>query len=1049
MSKVGEQEILTQQRVVALFEDTLGYAYLGNLKDRIDNSNVEEELATDWLRCQGHDDGIIAKTLFSFSKATALGGSKTLYDANREIYGLLRYGVKIQPEAGEQTVTVWLIDWENPENNDFAIAEEVTIVSENTRRPDLVLYVNGIAIGVLELKRSTVSVSEGIRQNLDSQKKEFIRSFFTTMQLVMAGNETEGLRYGAIETPEKYWLRWKEEEPSNTIDDNPLLQELCQLCDKKRLLGIVHDFIVFDTGNKKICRHNQYFGVRAAQERVNLREGGVIWHTQGSGKSLTMVWLAKWIRENVNGGRVLIITDRSELDEQIEKVFKGVSEDIHRTKSGADLVHVLNTANEWLVCSLIHKFGASEEGDIDSYLDEIRKNLPSDFQAKGDIFVFVDECHRTQSGKLHRAMKQLLPESTLIGFTGTPLLREDKRRSIETFGPYIHTYKYDDAVKDGVVLDLRYEARDIDQNITSQEKVDLWFDVKTSGLRDVAKAQLKQRWGTMRRVLSSLDRLEKIVADILMDMETRDRLKSDRGNALLVSDSIYSACRIYEMFQNHGLEGKCAIITSYRPATADIKGEETGEGLTEKLLKYKTYRKMLADHFNESEDAAMYKADQFEQEVKKRFIESPGQMKLLIVVDKLLTGFDAPPATCLFIDKHMQDHGLFQAICRVNRLDGEDKEYGYIIDYKDLFRSLEQSIKDYTGEAFDGYDAEDVKGLLKDRLQQGRERLEEAREAIKALTEPVEPPRDTSAYIKFFCGSTSGDAEQLKENEPKRVAFYRLAAAFLRAYANLANEMQEAGYTDAETGKIKTEVDHYEKVRKEVKLNSGDYVDMKLFEPAMRHLLDTYIRAEDSEQVSTFDDMTLVQLIVRDGEDAVDALPESMREDKEAVSSTIENNVRRLIIDETPVNPKYYEKMSRLLDDLIRQRKQEALEYKEYLARMVELAKKVHNPETDASESYPSTINTSALRSLYDNLVDVEGSGVKQQSSGFPVESDEDVSEEKALAIDRAIRYAKKDAWRGHKIKEREVRNAIRSELDSNDILVETILEIAKNQKEY
>ena len=1049
MSKVGEQEILTQQRVVALFEDTLGYAYLGNWKDRTDNSNVEDEQIAGWLKRRGHDEGIIAKTLFAFSKAPALGGSKTLYDANREVYGLLRYGVKVQPASGEQAITVWLIDWENPENNDFAIAEEVTIHGENTRRPDLVLYVNGIAMGVLELKRSTVSVSEGIRQNLDSQKKEFIRSFFTTVQLVMAGNETEGLRYGAIETPEKYWLRWKEQELLKTTSDNPLYRELAQLCDKKRLLEIVHDFIVFDTGNKKICRHNQYFGVQAALERVNRREGGVIWHTQGSGKSLTMVWLAKWIRENVSSGRVLIITDRTELDEQIEKVFKGVSEDIHRTGSGANLVHVLNTTNEWLVCSLIHKFGASEEGDIDAFLEDIRKHLPENFRAKGDIFVFVDECHRTQSGKLHAAMTSLLPEAVLIGFTGTPLLRNDKRRSIETFGPYIHTYKYDEAVNDGVVLDLRYEARDIDQNITSQEKVDLWFDVKTSGLSDVAKAQLKQRWGTMRRVLSSLDRLEKIVADILMDMETRDRLKSDRGNALLVSDSIYSACRIYEMFQNHGLEGKCAIITSYRPATADIKGEETGEGLTEKLLKYKTYRKMLADHFNESEDVAMHKADRFEQEVKMRFIESPGQMKLLIVVDKLLTGFDAPPATCLYIDKHMQDHGLFQAICRVNRLDGEDKEYGYIIDYKDLFRSLEQSIKDYTGEAFDGYDAEDVKGLLKDRLQQGSERLEEAREAIKALTEPVEPPRDTSAYVKFFCGSDSGVAEQLRENEPKRVAFYKLAAAFLRAYANLANEMQEAGYTDAETGKIKAEVDHYEKARKEVKLNSGDYVDMKMYEPAMRHLLDAYIRAEESEQVSTFDDMTLVQLIVREGENAVDALPESMREDKEAVSSTIENNVRRLIIDETPVNPKYYEKMSRLLDGLIRQRKQEAMEYKEYLARMVELAQKVHSPETDASESYPSTINTSALRSLYDNLVDVEGLGVKQQLSDFPVESDEDVSEEKALAIDKAIRYAKKDAWRGHKIKEREVRNAIRSELDGNDILVETIIEIAKNQKEY
>ena len=278
------------------------------------------------------------------------------------------------------------------------------------------------------------------------------------------------------------------------------------------------------------------------------------------------------------------------------------------------------------------------------------------------------------------------------------------------------------------------------------------------------------------------------------------------------------------------------------------------------------YRKMLADHFEESEETAMYKVEQFEKEVKKRFLDEPGQMKLLIVVDKLLTGFDAPPATYLYIDKQMRDHGLFQAICRVNRLDGEDKEYGYIIDYKDLFKSLEKSIQDYTGAAFDGYDEEDVSGLLKDRLQKGRERLEELREAIKALCEPVEPPRDTPAYLRFFCAADTTDADALKDNEPKRVALYKLAGAFLRAYANLANEMAEAGYSDAEAQEITAEVDHYEKVRQEVKLASGDYIDMKMYEPAMRHLLDTYIRAEESEKLSAFDDMTLVELIVERGE---------------------------------------------------------------------------------------------------------------------------------------------------------------------------------------
>ena len=357
MSTVGQREILTQRRVVAFFQDALNYAYLGHWKDRAENGNVEEALLTDWLKRQGHDDKIITKAMRELSKATALTGSKTLYDANREVYGLLRYGVKVQPDVGEQNITVWLIDWKTPANNDFAIAEEVTVAGKNTKRPDLVLYVNGIALGVLELKRSTVSVTEGIRQNLDSQKKEFIQPFFATVQLVMAGNDTEGLRYGVIETPEKYWLRWKEAEAHPAAAENPLLRELSQLCGKQRLLEIVHDFIVFDAGVKKICRHNQYFGVQAAQARVKRCEGGIIWHTQGSGKSLTMVWLAKWIREHVNDGRVLIITDRTELDEQIEKVFKGVSEDIYRTKSSADLVRVLNAGDEWLIGSLIHKFG--------------------------------------------------------------------------------------------------------------------------------------------------------------------------------------------------------------------------------------------------------------------------------------------------------------------------------------------------------------------------------------------------------------------------------------------------------------------------------------------------------------------------------------------------------------------------------------------------------------------------------------------------------------------------------------------------------------------
>lgn len=1021
MSTVGQIEKKTQARIVALFRDQLGYDYLGNWIDRENNRNIEEEWLRPFLKARGHDDALINRALFELQKV-ATDQSRSLYDVNRSVYDLLRYGVKVKAEVGENTQTVWLIDWAKPEANHFAIAEEVAIkpASSDTtkaygKRPDIVLYVNGIALGVLELKRSTVSVSEGIRQNLDNQKKIFIQSFFTTLQMIMAGNDTEGMRYGAIETPEKYYLTWK--EPSAV--ENPLDRALLQTCNKQRFLELIHDFLVFDSGIKKLCRQNQYFGVRAAQDHVRRREGGIIWHTQGSGKSLTMVWLTKWIREQVKDARVLIITDRTELDEQIEKVFKGVNEEIVRTKSGADLVAKLNDTNPWLLCSLIHKFAgkddADEGGNVASYIEEMKKALPVGFAPKGDLYVFVDECHRTQTGELHKAMKALLPNALFIGFTGTPLLKADRQTSIEVFGPYIHTYKFDEAVSDGVVLDLRYEARDIDQNITSPAKIDQWFEAKTKGLTDLAKAQLKQRWGTMQKVLSSQSRLEKIVADILLDMETKDRLKSGRGNAMLVSGSIYQACKFYELFAKTDLGGKCAIVTSYKPSPSDIKGEESGEGLTERLRKFEIYNNMLAGQDPEA----------FEKEAKKKFIDEPGQMKLLIVVDKLLTGFDAPAATYLYIDKQMRDHGLFQAICRVNRLDGDDKEYGYIIDYKDLFKSLETSIHDYTAGALDGYAKEDVAGLLSDRLVKARERLDEALEAIRALCEPVETPRDTPAYIRFFCSTDTVDKAALKDNEPKRLALYKLAASLFRAYADIANEMTEAGYSDPEVEAIKRDVDHFEKVRNEVKLASGDYIDLKMYEPAMRHLIDTYIRAEESELISAFDDMSLIQLIVERGPDAVDALPKGIRESKEAVAETIENNVRKLIIDETPINPKYYETMSGLLDALIEQRKQQAIDYEKYLAEIVALTKKAKNPAAGAT--YPAAMNTAATRALYDNL---------------------GKDEAMATALDAEIRKTKKDDWRGNRFKEKEVRNAIRSHL-SDSAQVEFIFDLVRNQHEY
>ena len=438
---------------------------------------------------------------------------------------------------------------------------------------------------------------------------------------------------------------------------------------------------------------------------------------------------------------------------------------------------------------------------------------------------------------------------------------------------------------------------------------------------------------------------------------------------------------------------------------------------------------MLADYFNEDPDTAINKVEQFEKEVKTKFVEEPAQMKLLIVVNKLLTGFDAPPATYLYIDKKMRDHGLFQAICRVNRLDGDDKDYGYIIDYMDLFKSLESSFIDYTSEAFDAYEKSDVEGLLKDRLKKGKDRLEEALEAIKALCEPVEPPKDTMAHIRYFCGKNTENPDDLKDTEPRRVALYKLTIALIRAYANIADEMKEAGYTEKETGQIKNDIKHFESLRKEIQLASGDYVDLKQYEPAMRHLIDSYIGAEESQMLANFDDLSLVELLVERGKDAIKDFPKNIRGDKNAVAETIENNLRKVITEERPTNPMYYEKMSVLLDALIKLRKEASLEYEKYLQKIIELSRNIKKPNTTAE--YPSSLNTNEKRALYDNL---------------------GKNEELANELDHKILTTKKDGWRDNRIKTREVKYAIKEVLDSYRVKepdAEYVLKLVKNQRDY
>lgn len=1033
-SHIGEPERSVQNRLLALFKEKLKYEYLGNYEYRTCNRNIESKLLFDYLMSTKKWSGDEAKRAIAILEKEAYCTPQNMQEKNEKVYSLLRYGVNVSPDVGAKKITVNLIDWEHPDKNQFYIAEEVTINSSTpdsfTKRPDLVIYVNGIALAVIELKRSKVSVHDGIRQTIGNQQENFIRPFFSTVQLLFAGNDSQGLYYGVIDTPEKFWLRWK--EPDASIP-NELDRSVTQWFNKERLLEMIHDFLVFDAGVKKICRPNQYFAVKAAQPRCEKKEGGVIWEAQGSGKSLIMVWLAEWIHENIDNSRVVIITDREELDEQISDGFKDTGETIARAKSGAGLIGMLNEEAPWLLCTLIHKFGKKNvegKGDmtgvkseipLEKYLEEIVAQLPQGFKAKGNIFVFIDECHRTQGGYLHEAMKTIMGKDVMmIGFTGTPLLHTQKKDTWQTFGPLIHAYRFNEAVEDGVILDLRYESRKVDQFLGNKDKIDAWFEKKTKGLNKVAAARLKGRWATMQNIFSSRQRIDAVVGDICLDMDTTPMLVNRRGNAILVADSIYQACRYWDAFQKTALKGHCAVITSFEAKADDINMASSGENESEDEYKYRIYKEMTDGHKSVSA---------FEAYAKKEFIGHPKNMRLLIVVDKLLTGFDAPSACVLYIDKHMENHNLFQAICRVNRVDGEDKEYGYIVDYQNLFECISGAIGDYTsdGAALSGYDKEDIEGYIKEKNKACRKDLEEAKEQVEALLALVHP-QTREGFFRYFVYDDNAPEEemdkQLDDNAEKRSKLYKYVRRYLNCYANLANSLEDMGYSEAERKEYAECAKKYDALKREIELRSNDHIDMRRYEPDMRQVLDLYVKAEDSEVIAKLDDTSFLDIVAAQNEEQLNDLPDELKDEYgRASAETVEANLREVIRKDSPFNPAYYGKLSIILQELIDKRKKEMLDYEEYMKELIELVKKARGK---SANSYPESIKTPGMRALYDNLGQDEDLAVRTH----------EVIKENALV-----------GFRDNRLKQRKLIKALAKLL--GDEMAQKIYDIIKLHDEY
>lgn len=953
MDKNAYLEINASQRPALALLEALGYTYISPADcDRQRGSRVHV-LLRDILRGQlrrlnryayaGAENEFSAANIERAMEDLDEPLTDGLVRTSEKIYDALLLGKSYPETVGDGKMLSFnlrYIDWDNPQNNVFHVTEEFAVDSpdrQHNARPDIVLFINGIPFAVIECKAPQIPVEEAVGQMVRNQQATYIPQLFKFAQLVVATNKN-AVKYATAGTPKKFWSVWKEQDAdwlqarlSALVPDRmPTEQDrnIVSLFSRERVFELIRYFILFDANVKKVCRYQQFFAVReimktiAESDEHGNRQSGVIWHTQGSGKSLTMVMLAKYILMELQSchPRVVIVTDRKELDAQIAATFAHTRLTPARATSGRHLVELVNSARADVITSIINKFNTVERQEV--------KN-PS-----RDIFVLVDESHRSNYGLMATRMRSVFPNACYIGFTGTPLMKSEKN-TMARFGRLIHKYTIRDGVEDGAIVPLIYEGRFVEQKV-DEENIDLWFKQTTRRLTEAQREDLRKKWSSIRRLTSTNARIKRIALDI--SEHFIEGYKDTGFKAMLATNYKRDAIRYLQCFEQFG-DLNCAVVIS--PPDMREGVDDADEGADDLVVSF--WNKMMQQYGD---------ADRYEEAIKNRFCD--GEIDILIVCSKLLTGFDAPLCQVLYIDKELKEHGLLQAIARTNRLH-EGKDYGLIVDYRGLIEKLDTAMDMYSGAGLENFDGGDLKGVVVD-VMAAVGNLRSAYTQLVELFSPVGSISDTEAVEVFLA------------DDKARQDFYTLLCAFGRAL-NLVLNAEQAynALGKEERQKYQDTFIFFSKVRRSVKLQYCDAIDNAEYEPLMQNLLDTHLSVAGLKKITSPIDI----LNKDDFEKELEELG-SLRSKADAIAS----RMTRSISEKRDENPAYYDSFSKRIRDALALYKEKVISEAEYLAKMRTIMEDYHAGKSTVS--YPARIKTNVhaqaffgvLTALFDEVED-------------------------------------------------------------------------------